>query len=109
MTRLKKIAHQIHKKHFEKHSQNKESVKKIDRTMATIGTFGPIMTSIQIFHIFTTKAVAGISPVTWVGYSLVSFCWAVYGFFYKDKPLIIVNSISAITSATVFVGYLMFR
>ncbi len=84
-------------------------MKKIDKAMATIGTFGPLMTGIQIFHIFATKTVAGISPVTWVGYSLVSICWAIYGFFYKDKPLIIVNTIGAFTSATVFVGYMMFH
>ncbi len=99
----------VHDKYFAKHRQNKNSVKKIDRAMATIGTFGPVMTSVQIFHIFTTKAVAGLSPITWAGYSIVSICWAVYGFFYKDKPLTIVNSISAITSGTVFVGYMMFR
>lgn len=106
---IKEKANSIHRKYLEKHRNNKNSVQKIDRAMATIGVFGPIMTSIQIIHIFATKAVAGLSPVTWFGYSMVSICWVLYGFFYKDKPLVIVNSLSAMASATVFVGYLLFR
>lgn len=109
MTRLRSIVNQIHKKHFEKHRQNKDSVKKIDRTMATIGILGPAFTSLQIFHIFSTRAVSGLSPITWIGYTTVSLCWVLYGFFYKDKPLVIVNTLSSLASATVFVGYIMFH
>lgn len=109
MTKLKKIAKDIHKKHLEKHRQNQNSVEKIDKTMAVVGTFGPMMTLIQIIHIFSTKAVAGLSPITWFGYSVVSLCWVIYGFFYKDKPIMIVNSISTMTSMTVLIGYIIYN
>jgi uncharacterized protein with PQ loop repeat len=109
LTRLTNIAENIHTKHFEKHRQNKNSVKKIDRAMATIGVLGPMATFVQIFHIFSTRAVAGISPITWFGYTAVSLCWIFYGFFYKDKPIVIVNTLGSMASATVFVGYMLFR
>lgn len=106
---LEKIAKEVHDKYFEEHRQNKTSVEKVNKAMTVIGFLGPASTSIQVFHIFSTKIVSGITPQAWIGYIFVSICWAVYGFFHKDKPVLVVNTISCFMSLSILVGYYLFK
>jgi len=102
-------ARKLHEKHLEKHLQDKVVTKKIDRMMAFIGTMGPMSTFIQVVHIFNVRTAAGISVYTWVGYMLVSVCWFAYGFFYKDKPIMIVNTLSLFVNSFIIVGFVLYR
>lgn len=109
LTRLIHKARKFHEKHLEKHRNCKETTRKVDRTMAVIGVMGPIFTLSQVVHIFVTRNVGGISVYTWIGYMAVSFCWVVYGFFYKDRPLIIVNSLSCFINSFIIVGFVLYH
>jgi uncharacterized protein with PQ loop repeat len=99
----------LHKKYLEHHVQNKKVTRKVDQSMAFIGVVSPFATFIQVFHIFATKLVAGISLITWIIYVFVSACWVAYGFFYKDKPLMVVNSLSVCASFLIIVAYLIYK
>ena len=109
MTRIEQKARKFHEKHLKKHREDKEMTRKVDRLMAIIGVMGPLATSFQVAHIFTTRNVGGISVYTWVGYMLVSTCWFVYGFFYEDKPIMIVNSLSLLVNSFIVVGFVMYH
>jgi len=109
LTRLRATAEKFHTTHFEKHRQDLETTRKINLLMAFVGTMGPMATLIQVVHIFNIKTVAGISVYTWIGYMMVSSCWCLYGFFYKDKPLMIVNSLSFLVSTLVVVGFALYH
>jgi len=109
LTRLEEKARTFHEKHMEKHRNNKEATRKVDRMMAFIGVMGPLATLIQVVHIFATRNVGGISVYTWIGYMIVSTCWFVYGFFYKDKPIMIVNSLSFLVNSFIVAGFVMYH
>lgn len=109
MTRLKQKAEKFHQRHIEKHRQNKETTRKIDRVMVFIGTMGPLSTFFQVLHVFEVKNVGGISVYTWLGYMTVSVCWFMYGFFYKDKPLMLVNSLSFLVNSFIVLGFVLYH
>ncbi len=109
MTKLEKKARTFHEKHLEKHRQNKEMTRRIDRMMAFIGVMGPLSTFIQVIHIFSVRTAAGISVYTWIGYMVVSICWFAYGYFYKDKPLMLVNSLSFCVNSLIILAYTLYR
>lgn len=109
MTPITEKAKKFHEKHLEKHRCDKETTRKVDRLMAFIGVMGPFATLIQVVHIFTTKNVGGISVFTWIGYMIVSSCWFIYGFFYKDKPIMIVNSLSVLVNAFIVFGFTLYH
>lgn len=109
MVWFKNFAGKVHAKYLEKHRQDKKVTKKIDNTMTVVGTMGPAATSIQVFHIFATRAVAGISGITWFGYILVTLCWLAYGFFYKDRALMVVNSLGLCMNVLMLTGYFLYR
>jgi len=102
-------ARKLHEKHLEKHLQDKEVTKKINRMMAFIGIMGPLSTFIQVVHIFNFRTAAGISIYSWIGYILVSICWFGYGFFYKDKPIMIVNTLSLFVNSFMIFGFVLYR
>jgi uncharacterized protein with PQ loop repeat len=99
----------FHKNHLEKHRLDKEMTRKIDHLMAVVGVMGPFATLFQVVHIFVVKTAAGISVYTWIGYMIVSLCWFIYGFFYKDKPLMIVNSLCFVIDAFLIVGFALYH
>ena len=77
--------------------------------MSFIGIMGPLFTLSQVVHIFVTKNVGGISVYTWMGYMAVSTCWVIYGYFYKDRPLIIVNSLSFAVNSLIILGFFLYH
>jgi len=109
LTRLVQKAHKFHETHFEKHLNCKETTQKVDHTMAFIGIMGPLFTLSQVAHIFITKNVGGISIYTWVGYMAVSSCWVVYGFFYRDRPIVIVNTMSVFINSFIIFGFALYH
>jgi uncharacterized protein with PQ loop repeat len=59
--------------------------------MYIVGMGAPIMTIPQVAAIWVRHTTAGISLVTWTGYSVFSFLWLLYGFYVKDKPVALAN------------------
>lgn len=108
LTWLELKAREIHEKYLEEHRQNEASSKNVQHAMTVIGVLGPFSTSVQAFHIFATKVVSGIAPMSWMGYTFVTICWMAYGFFNKDKPVIIVNTLSLIMNLSILTGYFLF-
>jgi uncharacterized protein with PQ loop repeat len=74
-----------------------------------IAIAGPFMTLPQIYQIFTTKSVSGVSLLTWVSYLLMATCWIFYGIKQKDKPIIVNNILWAIFEILVITGILLYN
>lgn len=109
LTRLEQKAKRFHEKHLEKHRNCKETTRKVNRMMAFIGVMGPLFTLAQVAQIYLTRNVGGISIYTWIGYMAVSTCWVVYGFFYEDRPIMIVNSLSVVINSFIVFGFVLYH
>lgn len=109
MTKIKKKAIKVHDKYLEPHRKNKKVVTKIDRMMIGIGLLGSLATIIQVIHIYVSQNVGGISLTSWCLYLCVAMSWALYGFFHRSKPLLLINSLAIFTHLSIISGYFVFK
>jgi MtN3 and saliva related transmembrane protein len=69
--------------------------------IAAIAT--PIMTLPQVYAIWIDHS-RGASIVTWASYVLIAFIWLAYGIKYRDKPIMIMQSLCIVTYSSIVVG-----
>lgn len=80
-----------------------------DRLMIVVGLIGPLSLIPQILEIWNSKNIDGISLLSWVLLTLVSFMWMIYGIFHRSKALIVSNLLLIIMNLLIVVGVLMVR
>ena len=90
-----------------KHEESSESPKKgrrlADNLMMLIGFLGSVSSLPQVWKIYQTGEVAGISITTYLLALFVIISWLVYGIYIKNKPLILTTSITTLISFVVIV------
>lgn len=69
----------------------------------------PLTTLPQVYKIYTTHDVSGLSLYTWVGYALVGLAFLAYGLAYKLRPIAIAQVLWFSLQMSVVVGILMYR
>src|SRR5262245_42121291 len=65
----------------------------MDRAMYVIALIGPLATLPQVFQIFETQDVEGLSALTWGIWTLLSCFWVVYGLIHRETPIVLSNAI----------------
>ena len=80
----------------------------MDRGMYIIALIAPIMTIPQLIDVFHGH-VQGVSLLTWGAYAVVSGLWLVYGFFHKDKPLMLTQFLLLVLDGSIVFFVLLFR
>jgi MtN3 and saliva related transmembrane protein len=76
--------------------------------MVFIATAGPIATLPQVFDVFFTRNVAGLSFTTWSLWTLLSCVWLVYGILHKEAPIIVSNVLYIILQGLVVAAIIAF-
>ena len=99
-------SHGLH--HFVKRKKELKFKRIFDKLIYVVGIFGPLMTLPQVMKIWINHQVAGVSIVTWVGYSVNSFFWLGYGIIHKEKPIIINYILWLILNISVVIGVLIY-
>lgn len=87
----------------------KEEQKFMDKLIYVASILYPLSTSPQIYQIFTSRDVSGVSLVTWISYIGFTAIFLVYALNKRLKPLIISYSLWFIVELTVIVGILLFQ
>lgn len=87
---------------------NKDFKKLIGKLVLAAAFIGPLLTLPQIVKIFTTKTAEGVSFFTWFAFTILSVVWLIYGVIYKNKPIIIANTLWLIFDGLVSVGALIY-
>ncbi len=80
----------------------------LDRTMVFIATAGPIATLPQVFDVFYTKSVAGLSLTTWSLWTILSVVWLMYGILHKEPPIIVSNILYIILQGLVVAAIVIY-
>ncbi len=101
--------HHIHKRKNKSKKTNPLIVRVIDGCVYFAATLGPVFTLPQLYLVWTTKDVTGISLATWEGYLVISIVWLVYGIYHKVKPIIFCNVLWTLVDGGVVLGILMYR
>lgn len=83
-------------------------LKLFDDGVYLIGFFGVIVFLPQLSKIWLGKNVSGLSLTSWVGMTLGSIIWLVYGILHKQKPLIVVNLMIFLLQLFIVAGIIMY-
>ncbi len=84
--------------------------KKITERVALVaGVLQPLMTVPQVWMIYSTGKVSGVSLATWVGYAVFGLAFLVYGFVHKLRPIWMTQILWLILQVAVVVGILIYE
>lgn len=94
---------------IKENKKDSKSVIFLDKFIYIVGALGPIMTLPQAMQVWTTHEVQGLSLISWLSYTILSFFWILYGFVHKEKSIIFAHILWVIADVSVVLGILMFR
>ncbi len=80
-----------------------------DQVMTGIGLIASFSSLPQVIKIFQTGTIEGISLTTQVLALVTVIAWFIYGFYIKNKPLIITTSITIIVLGTVVIQMFIYQ
>jgi uncharacterized protein with PQ loop repeat len=75
-----------------------------DKFMYVIVIVAPLTNIPQLLTVWVDKNATGVSPLSWVLFSIVSLIWFFYGILHKDKHIIIMSAALAVIQTLVAVG-----
>lgn len=68
----------------------------------------PLTTIPQVFKVYATQNVEGLSLVTWLGYALVGLVFLAYGIKYRLKPIALTQIIWFTLQMSIVAGILVY-
>ena len=80
-----------------------------DWFMYAVAILSPLATVPQIYDVFVSKNVAGLSLISWTLYGVLNFIWIAYGLIHKEAPIVISNIIFALLNLSIAFGIIIFR
>lgn len=69
---------------------------------------GFILALPQLYEIYTTKNVEGISIVTWLGWGFLSFFWFLYGIETHETPIAVSAVAKLIVNVAIIYGVVLY-
>jgi uncharacterized protein with PQ loop repeat len=69
----------------------------------------PLTTIPQVYKIYSTHDVSGLSLFTWLGYALVGLVFLAYGIKYRLKPIYLTQIIWFSLQMSIAIGILVYR
>jgi uncharacterized protein with PQ loop repeat len=96
-------------KHILLHLNKKQQKTLVDRLMGLAAVLQPITGIPQVYKIYTTHIVTGISLLSWLGLLFFGMIFLSYGIVYKMKPYILLQFIWFIIDIAVIIGILIYR
>ena len=69
----------------------------------------PLTALPQVFAIYTTQIVTGISLLTWVGFMLIGLIFLAYGCVHRLRPIIVTQVLWFVVDLLVIIGIILYR
>jgi uncharacterized protein with PQ loop repeat len=95
--------------HILLHLNKKQQKTLVDRLMGCAAVLQPITGLPQIYKIYTTHIVTGISLLSWLGLLFFGLVFLSYGIVHKMKPYILLQFIWFVLDIAVIVGIIIYR
>ena len=94
--------------HLHKHLSRKQETTVIDRLMTVAAVIHPLTAVPQVYKIYTTQNVSGVSLYTWLGFMCLGLIFLAYGILHKIKPFILTQILWFIVDFLVVAGVLLY-
>ena len=79
-----------------------------DKIIYVVVIFAPIANLPQLFKILMEKNASGVSPISWIFFSLISITWLIYGILHKDKHILIMNAILIVIQTLIAISAIIY-
>jgi len=102
---------QIRKRTHQKHEPypHPDKLKRFfDKVIYFVVILGPIMNLPQLFKIWIYQNATGVSLVSWIGFTIFSIIWLIYGILHKEKPIIFMNLFLMVIQAFIALGTFLY-
>ena len=97
----------IHEKHEPIPHPNKFK-RDFDKFMYAIVIIGPLTNLPQLLTVWMDQNAAGVSPLSWALFSIISFIWIIYGILHKEKHIIFMSAALAVIQAFIAIGAVLY-
>lgn len=77
--------------------------------MSIAAVIHPLSAVPQVYSIYSTQDVSGISLLTWLGFMLLGLIFLSYGILHKIRPLIVTQVLWFIVDFLVVIGVIIYR
>lgn len=95
--------------HLHKHLSKKKRHTTIDKLMNIAAVLHPLTALPQVYSIYTTQNVAGISLATWLGFMVLGSIFLAYGVVHRIKPFVVTQVLWFSVDLLVVLGIIIYR
>lgn len=92
-----------------KKQRQKAYIRMLDNLMMIASVIHPLSALPQVYMIYATQNVEGISLSTWLGFMFLGFVFLAYGIVHKIRPFIVTQVIWFTVDLLIVVGILLYR
>jgi len=96
---------QNHSNNTALHSKSKIA-QAIDSFAIPLALYGSLATVPQVYQVVFLKQTAGISLITFGMFLVGNLFWGSYGFYHKDKPILLSHATTGLLNALIVFGVL---
>ncbi|MBU0615950.1 MAG: hypothetical protein KJ601_07715 [Nanoarchaeota archaeon] len=80
----------------------------LDKLLVVVAAIGPLNNLPQIIKIYLYHNAAGVSPLSWLLYTIFDIPWIIYGAVHKEFPIVLAYVLWMITNSIVLIGALIY-
>jgi uncharacterized protein with PQ loop repeat len=95
--------------HLFHYLKRKSNITIIDRLMTGAAVIHPLTAVPQVYDIYTTHDVAGVSLLTWLSFMVLGLIFLAYGIVHHIRPFILTQMLWFAVDFLVVIGVLMYR
>jgi uncharacterized protein with PQ loop repeat len=95
--------------HLYKHLNKKQQISIVDHLMSGAAVVHPLTALPQVYTIYATQNVEGVSLLTWFGFMTLGLVFLAYGIVHKMKPFIVTQILWFAIDLLIVVGVLLYR
>ena len=101
------LHHALHHTHKKSEGKTSNLIRLIDRSAYLMGAVTIAINVPQLITVWTSPSTAGVSIVSWIGFSLGSLFWIIYGLLHHEKPIIVINGGLIIIQVLIVAGLVL--
>lgn len=92
---------------LEPYPSPRPGIRFLDGIAYIFGILGPLIAIPQVLKIWVDGDVAGVSLISWIGFSIGSLFWICYGLIHHEKPIYISQTLWFFLQVTIIVGVIL--
>ena len=92
-----------------KKQHKKQNTTIIDTLMNAASVIHPMTAIPQVYTIYSTQDVSGVSLITWFGFMALGCIFLAYGIIHRIKPFILTQTLWFVVDFLIVIGVVIFR